>query len=326
MGQGVLFVQFIFLWFCFNYFMNVTVRQLQVFVTVAGTRSFAEAGTILHLSQPALSIAIKNLEDALGGKLLVRTTRSVMMTPEGESFYAGARQLLSDYDRCLEDVRNLFALRRGRLVIAAMPTFAGTLLPSILAEFQRRHPAINITVHDIVAEQVVDQVLKGRVELGITFDPGDIEGIAFQPLFLDHFVAVFPANHHLLQRRRLSWKALQGESFITLQRPSSIRKLVMDTLAEQGVAISPALEAHQLSVVGRMVADGLGISIIPAISANQMREMGAECRPIRPLIGRRVGVVTHRQRPLSTITESMIEVLQHWKTTFAKQSVTARIS
>jgi len=211
-------------------------------------------------------------------------------------------------------------------VIAAMPTFAGTLLPSILAEFQRRHPAINITVHDIVAEQVVDQVLKGRVELGITFDPGDIEGIAFQPLFLDHFVAVFPANHRLLQRRRLSWKALQGESFITLQRPSSIRKLVMDTLAEQGVAMSPALEAHQLSVVGRMVADGLGISIIPAISANQMREMGAECRPIRPLIGRRVGFVTHRQRPLSTITESMIEVLQHWKTTFAKQSVTARIS
>ena len=292
--------------------MNITIKQLQSFVAVARTRSFAEACGLMHLSQPALSIAIKNLEDALGGKLLVRTTRSVMLTPEGESFYPAAVQLLSDWDQSLEDVRNLFALKRGRLIIAAMPTFAGTLLPAILAEFQRRHPEINITVHDIVAEQAVDQVLKGRIELGLTFDPGPVEGIIFKPLFLDHFVAALPRAHPLTQKKKLRWKDLEENNFITLQRPSSIRQQVMETLELQGVSLSPSLEAHQLAVVGRMVADGLGISVIPEISANQMREMGAECRPILPLIGRRVGYITRRRRDRSAITEALIDVLNNW--------------
>lgn len=295
--------------------MNVTLRQLQCFVAVASSRSFAEACSVMHLTQPALSIAIKNLEEALGGKLLVRTTRSVVLTPEGEEFYPVAMQLLSDWETSLEDVSNLFALRRGRLIIAAMPTFAGTLLPTILVDFHRLHPSINVTLHDVVAEQVVEMVLKGRVELGITFDPGDVDDIDFQPLFRDRFVGVFPADHPLLQRRRLSWQDLEQCTFIALQRPSSIRKQVQETLVEQGLSLSPAFEAQQLVVVGRMVAEGLGVSIIPEVSADQMREMGAECRPVYPQISRNIGVVTHSRRSRSTVSEAMIRVIEQWAAT-----------
>ena len=104
--------------------MNVTIRQLQCFAAVAKSGSFAEACTVLHLSQPALSIAIRNLEEALGGKLLARTTRAVALTPEGSEFYLIAQRLLADWQHSLEDVHNLFALRRGKLGIASMPTFA----------------------------------------------------------------------------------------------------------------------------------------------------------------------------------------------------------
>lgn len=292
--------------------MNVTVKQLQVFVAVARSRSFAEACGLMHLSQPALSIAIKNLEEALGGRLLDRTTRSVSLTPEGEEFLPRAEQLLNEWERSLEDVSNRFALRRGRLVIAAMPTFAGTLLPSILARFQPRYPAINITVQDVVAEQVIDMVLKGQVELGVTFDPGEVEDVLFEPLFRDHFVAVLPPRHPLLAKDCLHWRDLQHSPFISLQRPSSIRKLVLDTFQEHGVTLVPALEAHQLVVLGRMVAEGLGVSVIPAISIDQMREMGAECRPIEPAIGRNVGIVTRRRHSSSAVSSAMIEVIREW--------------
>ena len=174
--------------------MSVSLRQVQIFVAIVRGRSFADACTQLHISQPAVSIAIKNLEEALGGKLLSRTTRAVSLTPEGEVFYAAAQKLLAHWEQSLEDVRNLFSLQRGRLVMAAMPTFAGTLLPTVLVEFQKRFPGIDVAVHDIVAEQVLEQVTSGQIELGVMFDPGDVDGIEFHPLFFDHFVAVYHQN------------------------------------------------------------------------------------------------------------------------------------
>lgn len=293
--------------------MNVTIRQLQAFITVAQTRSFAEACTLLHLSQPALSIAIRNLEDAIGGRLLERTTRSVALTPEGARFYPVVKRLLTDWDKSLEDVRNLFALRQGKLDIAAMPTFAGSLLPAILAQYRRQFPDINITVHDVIAESVVDMVREGRVELGVTFDPGEAQDLNFKPLFRDRFVAVLPGDHPLLAKRQLRWHDLHSFPYITLQRPSSIRLLIDRILQEHGTALTPAFEAHQLASIGRMVAAGLGVSVVPALSGAQMREMGVECRPLStPVITRNVGVITRKRHPLSVATQAMLDVIDDW--------------
>ena len=148
--------------------MSIPINQVIAFSTVARTGSFAEAAIQLHLSPPALSIAIKNLEESLGGKLLARTTRSVALTPEGKAFYPVARRLLSDWEQSLQDVRNHFALRRGKLDIAAMPTYTTNLLPQILANFHRQYPDINVTVHDVIAESVVEMVSEG---LGLSVVP-----------------------------------------------------------------------------------------------------------------------------------------------------------
>ena len=290
--------------------MNITIRQLQCFVAVARSGSFAEAGTVMHLSQPALSIAIKNLEEAVGGKLLERSTRSVALTPEGSHFYPVVKRLLGDWDRSLEDVRNLFALRRGKLDLAVMPTFASSLLPDILVAYHRQFPDINITVHDVIAETVLDMVRAGRAELGVTFDPGEAQDLNFTPLFRDRFVAVLPARHPLLARRRLCWKDLRTYPYITLHRPSSIRLLLDGMLQEHDIDLVPAFEAHQLASIGRMVASGLGISVVPALSASQMQEMGAQCRAISaPIITRHVGVITRKRHPLSGAARAMLEVI-----------------
>ncbi|MFK8080593.1 MAG: LysR substrate-binding domain-containing protein [Granulosicoccus sp.] len=284
----------------------ITLNQVIAFGAVARTGSFAEAAIQLHLSQPALSVSIRKLEDSLGGKLLSRTTRSVALTPEGKAFYPVARRLLSDWEQSLQDVRNHFELRRGKLDIAAMPTYTTNLLPRMLADFHHQYPNVNVTVHDVIAENVVEMVRGGRCELGVTFDPGDVPEINFQPLFMDRFIAILPSGHPLLKRKTLRWVDLLAYPHISLQRPAGTRAHIDQALGRKGLTLTPAFESHQLVSIGRMVCEGLGLSVVPSTSREQMREMGLQCRAITsPVITHQVGVITRRQQTLSAAAEAM---------------------
>ena len=290
--------------------MDITVKQLRAFVAVARSRSFAEACGLLNLSQPALSVTIRNLEQAVGGRLLARTTRTLALTPEGSHFLPVAQRLLADWSTALEDVQDSFALRRGRLTLAAMPSFASTELPALLQQFRQMHPEINITVHDVIAEDVVSMVRSGRVEAGVTFDPGNAEDLQFSPLFSDRFVAALPAGHPLLARRQLHWHDLSREPFIALQQPSSIRSLLEQSLAANAITLRIEVETNHLVTIGRMVAAGLGVSAVPTLCKQQLRELGVRSRPLlAPVIERRVGIVTRRRYPLSGPAAALVAIL-----------------
>jgi LysR family carnitine catabolism transcriptional activator len=290
--------------------MNITGKQLRAFVAVAQTRSFTEACAQVHLSQPALSVAIKNLEDALGGQLLARTTRTLALTPEGEAFYPTAQRLLKDLDEASDEMHNRFALFRGKIAIASMPSFASNQLPSVIRRYHDKYPKINIMVHDVIAEDVLDMVRSGRVEVGVSFDPGETEDLLFQPLFDDCFIAVLPKDHALSTEVAVEWRQLLQHDFIILQRPSSVRHLVDRILESEGLSITPQYETHQLATIGRMVATGLGVSVVPSLCNEQMQELGAVCRPLSaPQIRRQVGVLTRRRYPLSTAARELVDVL-----------------
>ncbi|TFH85478.1 LysR family transcriptional regulator [Billgrantia azerbaijanica] len=288
----------------------MTVKQLRAFLAVAQTLSFTQACEHLHLSQPALSLAIKGLEESLGGRLLIRTTRSVRLTPEGESLLPLAKRLLADWDNTEEVMRQRFTLQLGRVALAAMPSFACNQLPSALMAFRRRHPRIKVTVHDVINEQVIDMVRRQRVELGIAFEPAASEGLAFTPLFVDRFVAVVPADSPLAEATTLRWAELLRYDFITLQRPSMVRLLLEHELAAQGIELPVAFESHQLVTVGRMVASGLGVSAVPALCRRQMHELGGRCVTLtEPVIARPVGVLSPAGQELSVAAQALQEVL-----------------
>ncbi len=295
--------------------MDITVKQLRAFVAVARSRSFAEACGVLNLSQPALSVTIRNLEEAVGGRLLARTTRTLALTPEGSQFLPVAQRLLADWGAALDDLHDSFALRRGRLAVAAMPSFASTELPALLQQFRQRHPEINITVHDVIAEDVVAMVRSGRVEAGISFDPGTADDLQFTPLFSDRFVAALPTGHPLLAQRQLPWSALADQPFIALQQPSSIRSLLEQSLATSGTTLRIEVEANHLVTIARMVAAGLGVSAVPTLCTQQLRELGVQSRPLlTPVIERRVGIVTRRRYPLSGPARALVAILgAHYK-------------
>lgn len=291
--------------------MRMSIKQLRAFLAVAHTLNFAHASERLNISQPALSLTIKGLEESLGEPLLLRTTRRVTLTQEGETLLTMARQLIADWDNTEEAMRQRFTLQRGKVSVAAMPSFAANVLPPVLKAFRDRYAGINVTVHDVINEQVIEMVSEGRVEMGIAFEPDYSGHLHFTPLGLDRFVAIVPPDSRLATRERLCWRELLSLDFIALQRPSAVRLMLEEQLAQSGRPLEVALESHQLVTVGRLVANGLGGSAVPALCRTQMTELGAVCLELDgPVIERRVGVLRSAHHKLSTAAQALLDTLK----------------
>ncbi len=314
MGEPNIFNKLIIFMFYLIYLMNISLRQLRAFVTLAQSQSFAEASELLHLSQPALSVAIKNMEQETGGSLFSRSTRSLQLSPEGRQFLPVARRLLADWDQAFDDLGRAFNLQQGKIRVAVMPSFAMNQFPEALAPFQREYPDINISVEDVVMESVIDAVREGQVELGITFEPDQMDGLEFTPLFTDRWIALVHPKSPLAARKKLSWTALMEEPFIAMNRGSWSRNTTEKALSEAGVTPTRLLEANQLATIGRMVSVGLGTAVVPQLCRQQMESLGILCKTIgRPSIERQVGIFTRKRRSLSGAAQALIaHLLEHF--------------
>lgn len=288
----------------------MNIKQVRAFLAVAQSMSFASAATQLHLSQPALSLSIKGLEDNLGGKLFTRTTRHITLTPEGEALVPIARRLVAQWENAEDEMKQRFALQLGKITIASMPSFAASLLPKAIRNYHASYPSIQVAIDDVLSDTVVEMVRNNQVELGITFEPNTLLDLSFYPLYEDRFIAILPNNHPLEANTEIHWEALLKYDFITLQRPSSVRTMIESTLNKAGIELNVAFDAHQLATVSRMVSEGMGVAVVPALCRQQASEQGATCRPIiQPEIRRRVGVICHPRSHLSIAAAAMLDVL-----------------
>ena len=247
----------------------MNIKQVKAFLSVAESLSFAQAANQLHLSQPALSLAIKGLEEALGGKLLTRTTRTIALTPEGDALVPIAKRLLAQWQDAEDEMKQRFALQLGKISIAAMPSFAGSLLPKAIQQYHQRFPNIQVAIDDVLSDIVVERVANNSVELGVTFEPQHSEGLTFYPLYNDEFIAILPKQHPLASQQEVTWATLLQHNFITLQRPSSVRKMIENTLKDANIDLTVAFDAHQLTTVIRMVSEGMGVAVVPATCRQQ---------------------------------------------------------
>jgi LysR family transcriptional regulator, carnitine catabolism transcriptional activator len=287
----------------------ISIRQLQAFICVARSTTFAEAAEKMFLSQPALSTAIKKMESQLGGPLFSRTTRKVELSPEGQTFLPVAMRLMNDWDSAIMDVHNLFAKGQGKLSLAAMPSFAAGLLPSLLAQFHQSYPNIKISVNDVVMESVLQQIRDGRVELGFSFEHDQLEGLTFYPLFNDEFMVVLNAGHPLAHRSHLRWVDMCDFPFVAMNNDSSIRRWIDSYLQEQKLRLNVVAEAGQLATLGRLVKHGLGISVVPCLCREQMQNEGLVCLPfVNSGLQKRVGMVKSSRGTLSVAAHAF----WHW--------------
>lgn len=241
----------------------MTLKQLKAFLVLARTLNYANAANELCLSQSALSLSIKTLEEELGGKLFKRNTRRVEITTEGQSLIPYAKKLLANWEDMEKDVKQRFKLNRGTLNIASMPFATHAVLPEVMHDFAQQHPNISFSIHDITNEKIIEKVQEGIFEIGICFEPKANDQLIFQPLFNEDFLALLPKHHVLAKQKSVTWLELCSCPFVTLQNPSIIRHVIEEHCAAHQVVLDLKVECHQISSLSRFVAYGMGVSAIP---------------------------------------------------------------
>lgn len=282
--------------------MNVTLRQLRVFIEVARLKSFSRAGEEIGLTQSAVSRCVRELEAELGLKLIDRTTRDVQLTDVGANLIASVSRLLGDLDDTLREIREIGEQRRGRVIVAASPTIACRLMPRVVAASERQFPFVTLGLRDDVQSDVLRKVKSSEVDFGVVIGPLDVADLVCEPLMIDSFCLVARADHALASYAQVPWTALNGERLVLLDHASGSRPLIDAALAAQRVNASVVQELGHSATVFGLVEAGIGVSVLPWLSLPLPAGSSLVARPLTPRAERTVELVRRRDRSLSPAT------------------------
>ncbi|AMG35402.1 MULTISPECIES: LysR family transcriptional regulator [Achromobacter] len=288
--------------------MNLSARQLRAFVALADERHFTRAAQRCHLTQPAFSALIRQLEESAGLRLFDRNTRNVELTAEGRVLDASARRLLADMDLVMEDLRDHAARRRGRVALAALPSLAAGWLPPLLARFRDQHPGIAVDLRDALLDPCLDMVRDGQVDFAVASRRPDMSDLDSEFLHADRYFLVCRADHPLASMARVRLRDVARHAVIQLARNSSVRKHLDAAFGAD--APPPVFEVEHLATVTGLVRAGLGVAVVPAMT---LFHFGGPDLRIVPLAGkallRPLYLVWRQGRSLPLAAQALYDLL-----------------
>jgi len=293
--------------------MNITLRQLQAFKTVAEFGSFTRAAERLKVAQPALSLSIRELERELNLRLFDRTTRRVELTGAGREFLQSADKLLADLEQAVRSAQDLSERKRGRIVVAAPPLLAAMIAPAAIAEYNTAFPGIDVGLVDVGTDQILEKLRSGEADCAIgTFDDRE-DGIRREVLAQDVLTLFCPPTHPLAKLKRARWRDLRDHRLIMLTRDSNIRALVEGALSEAGAnGNKPLYEVSQMTTAIMLAEAGLGPTVLPSYIWSFARDRQIASRPlVEPQINRPISLIHAESRSLSPAAEAFIRVLRN---------------
>jgi DNA-binding transcriptional LysR family regulator len=242
---------------------HLTIRQLEVFISVADSLSFSKASEVFHISQPALSTAVQQLEQSIGGRLFDRHTRSVALTQLGLDFLPMAKKLLESFDQTMRATADLVEGRQGAISIAASPSVMAKLLPRALKRFTEIYPDIQITLYEELFEQCIEMLRSEKVDIAFAPNKDAAKDLKQEPLFTDQLVLICPVNHPLIKNKNVKWSQLPQYPQISLKADSNVRQLIDLAYKARGYQITPVFEVERISSMVSFIAAGHGIGILP---------------------------------------------------------------
>jgi DNA-binding transcriptional LysR family regulator len=285
--------------------MNVTLRQLRVFIEVARLQSFSRAGDEIGLTQSAVSRCVRELEGEIGLKLIDRTTREVQLTDVGGNLVSSVSRLLTDLDDALREIREIGEQRRGRVVVAASPTVACRLMPRVVASCVQQFPYIALGLRDDVQSDVVRRVKSGEVDFGVIIGPFSADDLLSESLMTDTFCVVLRDDHPLAAKERVAWADLDGQQLVMLDYASGSRPIIDAAMQEYGVSATVVQELGHSATVFGLVEAGVGVSVLPWLALPLPAGASLVARPLVPRAERTVELVRRRDRSLSPAAEAV---------------------
>jgi len=294
---------------------DMDINQLEVLVTVARERSFSRAAEVLNRTQPAISQAIRRLETEIGEKLFDRSSKDGTLTFAGEVLLSHAKQMLNLRHNAHQAITEMRDLRHGKVSISANEHTVFYLLP-VIEEFRKQHPLIKIEVQRGVASRIPKQITAREVELGvISFTPND-ESVRSTPVMSDELVLVVSPKHKFAHRTEVSIKELGDEIFVAHNALSPYRQKVIESFDRHKTKLNIAVELPSLEAIKRLVARGVGVALVPRLTARAETSAGIlkELSVKEMKLERKLNIIYRRNSELSHAAKAFLKIAKEIST------------
>lgn len=292
----------------------MNLRQLELFVAVAESKSFSRGAELIHLTQSTVSQHIAALEDEVGARLFDRTTQGALLTPAGKVFLRHARRVLSEQEQLLEEMAAFHGQTRGQLRIGASNIPANYLVPSLLPKLAEQHPGISVHMQSGTSREMLNKLLEGEVELSISGSRPESDKLECKKLTDDVLVLIVAPSHPWCQRQEIALEELPTQPLIVRERGSGSERALLQELQRIGFATARLQIAARLGsneAVRRVVAGGYGYAFVSVRSVQRELDSGELCTlPVSGLtVERQFWLVQRRGRTLSPAALAFSELL-----------------
>lgn len=288
--------------------LQFDLNDLLAFRAVAELGNFHRAAESVHISQPAFSRRIDKLEQALGVRLLERSTRRVALTAVGREFARKVAAWLDELDGTLLTLRGIAPTRMGEVTVACVPSTVYYYLSQVIRRYRERYPRIRVRVLDAGANEVLAAVSRGEADFGLNFIGSQEPEIEFRPLVEERFVAACRRDHPLAKKRRVSWAELAAHDFIAVSKSSGNRLLLDQALAGVPGRPQPVYEAEHVTTMLGLVEAGLGVAAVPSMAMpGKDHPLLVSIPLVQPAVTRRVGLICRRGRTLTPAAQQLFD-------------------
>lgn len=293
-------------------------RHLRYFLAVADALHFTKAAEGLHVSQPALSAQVKQLEQEVGVPLFDRLGRSVHLTRAGMIFREHARRALREMELAQATIAQEEGLQRGQLTVGVVQTVNAYLVPEIVTRFSTKYPLVSLKLDELSGPDIEAGVENGALDMGIGFVPVTSERIESQPLFEEDFVLIASPGHRLARRRQLSLSALAEESLILLPDIFCTRRLLNASFERVGAQPKIIVEMNSIEGILATVRTSKLATVLPRLSLGGGRNNGLRGIPLKnPTPRRGVGLLWkkggYRSGAVRALAEQVKAVVKQYR-------------
>ncbi|WP_077298421.1 selenium metabolism-associated LysR family transcriptional regulator [Virgibacillus pantothenticus] len=235
---------------------------LRTFITLAEVKNFTKAAEILHISQPSVSLHIKNLERELETELVVRSRKSLKLSPTGAILYERAKQIIRIYEQTKRDILEQQQIVKGCLKIGASFTIGEYILPDLLVDVHAAYPELELEVVIGNTEEIVQQVKHFQVDIGLIEGQTSDKELVVQPFMKDELWVVAPVSHELSQKEEITTSDLQNQSWISREEGSGTREYLEHVIRSNGLQVKSFLTISSNQGVKESVIKGMGLSLL----------------------------------------------------------------
>ncbi|MGA6160565.1 LysR family transcriptional regulator [Stenotrophomonas sp. NPDC087984] len=290
---------------------DLTLQQLRAVRTLAASGSFTKAAAAEHISQSVLSRRIKEVERLLRVRLFDRTTRQLDLTAAGHAFLLMTGAVLDDMDMRLSRFMSYVAAQSGTIAVAALPSLAAAVLPDMVRGFILDHPEVEFEIIDGAADEVVERLESGTVELGLTAR-GDLpDGFCFSPLFQEQFYGVAHHSHPWSAQNSISWSDFNGETVVATRPGTSIRAITDAAFGKYSISVSHHFNACSAATIRGLLRAGVGVAALPALELQGFGLDDLVAVPVdAPGATRVIGVMYHCSQDLSPVATRFLDFMR----------------